>query len=534
MPSPYESEWVKLVKTLVRGDIDPDTGTPFKLRELTLRGKHYVFNDKQAEFISDMNGNDHKFVLLSGGRGAGKSLALCIKMYIMCKGFKGITILLGRKTMSDLDRTTLKDFFKIIPPSEYEHRVKDGVINFKNGSSIVMLGLDSMVSGQETDTKKGSQKTKSMNIGSFFIDQLEEIDYELFQFVNDTMRTASPEMSALIAGSTQEEIEEIQKLSQKEVLEKYDVLDYPRQGNMTCNPANFWAYHYFKLGERMTEDGVWVPKITNDSRLIEVSMLDNSNNLPQDFIKDRLGREESYVRRFVHGEWTTDVLLKGSVFAKEHIKRLEAMRKPPLRLAEGCEIYEEPRPGLEYRMGVDPSEGIVDPSSISVVSSEGRKVAKFNGMLPIVGLADKVKYLYYMYQKPLIVPESNSAGAALIREIRDLRVYKRKRLDYREDRETEVLGFRTSWDSKQQLIAHFQTLLREGVPKIYDKKTHEEMKTFLWTDEATQQGAGAARGFHDDDIMSTLLAYWEFNPKKVDERSLAKQTPVARRSFQYK
>jgi len=156
-------------------------------------------------------------------------------------------------------------------------------------------------------------------------------------------------------------------------------------------------------------------------------------------------------------------------------------------------------------MGVDPSEGIVDPSSISVVAANGRKVAKFNGMIPIIGLADKVKFLYHMYGKPLIVPESNAAGAALIREIRDLRVYRRKQLDYKQDHETERLGFRMSYESKQQIIAHFQTLLRDRLVKIYDRKTIEELKTFLWNDEATQSGAGAARGFHDDEVMLHTL-----------------------------
>jgi len=209
------------------------------------------------------------------------------------------------------------------------------------------------------------------------------------------------------------------------------------------------------------------------------------------------------------------------------------MIKQPLAIEEGCEIFEQPRPGIEYRMGVDPSEGIVDPSSISVVSAEGRKVAKFNGKVPIQGLADRVKFLYYKYQKPLIVPESNSSGTALIREIRDLRVYRRKQLEYKTDIETEKLGFRTSWDSKQQLIDHFQKLLRNKVPKIYDAKTIDEMKSFMWSNEASQVGAGAARGFHDDDVMSTLLAYWDFDPRRVEQREVARTRPVSTRRPQY-
>lgn len=484
------NSYVELVKELLGGK---------KIGEITLRGKRYVFSEKQAEFISDMKS---KFLLFSGGRGAGKSLALCIKMYLMCKGFKGIRILLGRKTITDLEKTTLNDFFKLIPSTEYEHRVKDNLLNFRNGSQIIIFGLDAMQSGSVADMKKAQQKTKSLNIGAYFIDQLEEIDYEVFQSVNETMRMTSPE------------------------------LDYPRQGNMTCNPANFWAYHYFKLGERMGEDGVWIPKQETDSRVIEVSMLDNKDNLPPDFIKDRMNREESYVRRMVYGEWNMDLLTKGAVFAREHIKFLETMRKPPIAVEEGCEIYENPGVG-EYRMGVDPSEGVVDPSSISVIDQHGRKVAKWNGMIPIQGLADKVKFLYYKYHRPLIIPESNQ-GAALIREIRDLRVYRRIRTDEKWDVETEKLGFRMSWESKEQLIGHFQKLLRNKCVRIFDQKTVDEMKTFIWTDEAREQGAGAQRGFHDDDIISTMLAYWDWTPIKTEENIFAQTQPVQTiKRFQY-
>lgn len=521
----YKSEWIKLGEQLLQGK---------KIKEITLNGKLYKFNEKQIDFISDLSGKNNKFVLFSGGRGAGKSLALCIKMILFCKCFPGNRILLGRKNISDIEKTTLQDLFKLLPSSWYEHRVKDGLINFNNGSQIIMFGLDAMQSGNMLDIKKAQQKTKSLNIGGFFIDQLEEIEYEVFQALNDTMRMVAPEVSKFLQRATDEEKLIVQAMSSQELFEKHGLVDYPRQGNMTCNPANFWGYHYFKLNEQMTEEGHWTAKTRNDSRLIEVSMLDNATNLPDDFVKDRMNRDESYVRRFVHGEWSTDLLTKGAVFAKEYIRFLETFRKLPEAIEEGCEIYEQPKPNLEYRMGIDPSEGITDPSSISIVSSDGRKVAKFNGKIPITGLADKVKFLYYKYRKPLIVPESNSAGQALIREIRDLKVYRRKVMDEKYDKETEKLGFRMASDSKAQLIQHFQQLLRANRVKIYDPKTTEEMKTFLWSDEASQSGAGAARGFHDDDIMSTMLAYWEHNPTKSDAIRITQvMKPVIRKRFQY-
>lgn len=509
-----ESVYVTLGKQILAGQ---------KINEITLKGKLYkfayteqefletalksgweeefaiqqskIYKPVQSDFICDFTSD---FCLNSGGFGSGKSLALYIKLILLCKCFPGNRVLLGRKTLSDIDRAVLPELFDLMPPTWYEHRVKDGLINFTNGSQIILFGLDAMQTGGVQDIKKAEQKLKSLNLGAYFIDQLEEVEHPVFIQLNSRLRRT----------------------------------DVPfRQGNMDCNPANFWAYHQFKKQQMWTGEG-WTDDPNSKSRLYESSMLYNPN-LPWDYIRKQMAGGDDYVKRFVRGEWTTDTLLKGTVFAKENIRFLEQMQREPIAREEGCEIYEIPRTGLIYRMGVDPSEGITDPSSISVVSSEGRKVAKFNGKVPIQGLADKVKFLYFKYYKPLIIPESNSSGTALIREIRDLNVYRRKQLEYKTDIETEKLGFRTSWDSKQQLISHFQKLLRDHIPKIHDRNTIEEMKSFMWSNEATQQGAGAARGFHDDDIMSTLLAYWDFNPTKIEEIMVARSAPITRRRFQY-
>lgn len=510
-----KDEWVILGEQLLQGK---------KIKEITLKGKKYKFSytesefidmamrsgwpeeearkyasgykNVQSEFISDFTSD---FCLNSGGFGSGKSLALYVKLILLCKCFPGNRVLMGRKTLSDIDRAVLPELFGLMPNSWYEHRVKDGLINFNNGSQIILFGLDAMQSGGVADIKKAQQKLKSLNLGAYFIDQLEEVEYEVFEVLNSRLRRNEVPF---------------------------------RQGNMDSNPANFWAYHQFKLQEMWNGES-WIPATNPNSKLYESSMLYNPH-LPWDYIRKQLNMGEAYVKRFVLGEWNTDILMRGTVFSKENIKWLETFCRPPEAIEEECEIYEQPKSGLTYRMGVDPSEGVVDPSSISVVSSQGREVAKFTGMVPILGLADKVKFLYYKYKKPLIIPESNSSGTALIREIRDLNVYRRKQLDYKYDKETEKLGFRTSWDSKQQLINHFQGLLRDRLVKIYHRKTVEELKVFLWNDDATQQGAGAARGFHDDNVISSMLAFWDFNPIKTEEIQMKRAVPQPKRSFQYK
>ena len=177
---------------------------------------------------------------------------------------------------------------------------------------------------------------------------------------------------------------------------------------------------------------------------------------------------------------------------------------------------------MEYQIGVDPSTGSVDPSSISVVSARGDKVAKYNGFITIPGLIEKVKFLYRKYGKPRIIPEANASGMALLEGIKDLRVYRRMVYNIREKKETQKLGFYTNYQTKQALISHFQDLVRYGQAKIYDEKTIEEFKTFVWSPEARQKGAGAERNYHDDDVMSTLLAFWDFSPEKARNKKIKK------------
>jgi len=481
----------------------------YKIDEIDFKGKKIKLNEKQKLFVNNLK---QKFILMGGGFASGKSLALYIKAILFCKCFPGNRVLLGRRTLMDIERAILPDLLDLMPNSWYKHRVKDAVINFNNGSQIILFGLDALQTGSLGDIKKAQQKIKSLNLGAFFIDQLEEVDYPVFEMLSSRLRRMySPQA------------EELAKKN------KFML----RQGDMTCNPANFWAYQYFVKGEDFF-NGEWrVPaKPSKFRKYYKTSMLDNVDNLPKDMIEEQLSHDDRYVRRYIYGEWTTDALTHRAVIAPEYVRRLELMRKPSIAVEEGCKIWEQPK-NMIYQMGVDPSEGVVDPCSITVVSSEGRKVASFDGKIPIHALSEKVKFLYYKYKKPLIIPEANAMGAALIEGIKDLKVYKRKVFEYKENREMEKLGFKTSHQSKGALISHFIDMLRAGWPKIHDNDTIEQFKTFVWTDDVRQQGAGAQRGFHDDMVMSTLLAFWNITQDKMDRRRIQRSQSYPKKQFQY-
>ena len=419
---------------------------------------------------------------------SGKTLAMLIKLILSALCIPGNNILLGRQYLSDITRALLPDIFDLLPSNLYNYKVKDGMIEFFNGSIIILMGLDAMQTGGEDSLKKAEQKLKSLNLGAFFIDQLEEIDKNVF-------------------------IQLTTRIRRKGTL---------KQGVMTTNPANFWAYDYF----------IKNPHKDRDIFRIQGSTLDNPT-LDQDYIQDLLNHDEMWVERYVKGTWSPDILVDRVVFGQEYVAKLKAMTREPLMIRQGCEIYEKFDARKSYQMGVDPSEGSIDPSSISVVSSDGRKVAKYRGFITIPGLINKVQFLYEEYNKPFIIPEGNSCGAALIEGIKDLRIYRREHFNYREKKKTMKLGFWTNHESKKALISHFQDLLRKGYPKIYDIGTVEEFMTFIWTDVARHKGAAAQRNYHDDDVMSTLLAYWGLSPSIIAAREARKKVVPTRKTFQY-
>lgn len=432
-------------------------------------------NARQVEFI---NAKD-RYVLVGGGMASGKTTAFIIKLILLCLFFPKNRILLGRKSRMDVERATLPDFFDLCPQGIYEHKVGPGIIEFANGSQIIMMGLDALQSGNGQDIKKAEQSIKSLNLGAFAIDQLEEIEERVFNALTARMRR--------------------------------DVGF--QQGFFTTNPANFWALDYFKLHPRP------------NTRLIETSMFDNQEFLPPGFIEDQLQKPRAWVERYVYGNWTKFAPDESRVFAQEYLDDQFRLIKPPVRTFDGLYIYEEPTQAL-YQIGVDPSEGSTDPSAITVVRKDtGDVVAHFCGYVPIEVQVDKACQLAYMYslkEKPLMIPEATGVGAAFIQEAKKKysRIYERTVFSQREDKQTNKLGFSTNHSTKSLLIENMKKLLQARFARFRSREIVDELSTFIYSDEAHMKGAGAQNGYHDDRLMATMLAYWDVTPVTKREKNL--------------
>lgn len=446
------------------------------------------FNEKQKAFVNAKE----RFVLVSGGFASGKTTGFIVKLWLLCMMFPGNRILLGRKSRQDVERATLPDIIDIFPSGTYEHKVGPGKILFANGSEIIFYGLDALQSGNGDDIKKAEQAIKGLNLGAFFIDQLEEIELKVFEKLDGRLRRNVPF----------------------------------RQGNFTTNPANFWAYDYFKANPRA------------GTRLIQASMLDNKDNLPQDYLESQLSKGEMYIRRYVYGEWTPDVLIAGTVFGEMAQKDQAFHVKAPIREIGGIKVYVEPT-NHEYQIGVDPSTGAEDPCSIVVVDKfSGEVVATFSGYVPTNVITAKTIVLAEMYsksKKPLVVPEATGVGQAFVEDLKKQwsHIYEREVFSRREKKEIDKLGFYTNYATKIQLIENMRKLFDSRWPKIREKAILDEMQTFIYTDEARKQGAGAQGGYHDDRVMATMLAFWNLKFVPIKEKNLLETRQEKRKTIRY-
>lgn len=446
-------------------------------------------NPKQIDFV---NSKDPE-VLMSGGYRSGKTLALLVKLYLMCMFFPGNIILLGRKTRSDLESATLPKLFDLFPAGTYTYKVGPGIIEFPNGSRILLYGLDTNVGGD--DTKKATQKIKGLDLGGAYIDQLEEVDESIYQQISG-------------------------RLSLKHIP--------VRQRASTTNPARFWAYGRFK--------GAPLP----GTKLIETGMADNKEHLPAGFIEEQMQNGELFVKRFVHGIWDTETMVDGRVFSSDIDKDQLLMSKKPIREVAGIKIFHEPTTH-EYQIGIDPSLGEVDPCAIVCVDkTTGEVVATFSGFLPthaIVLKAIIIAELYSKVRKPLMVPEATGVGQALIEELKKQydRIYEREVFSKREKKTIDKLGFHTNYASKIQLIENMVKLFQSKWPKLRSGDLIEEIRAFIWSDEAKKQGAGAPPPYHDDLVMAMMLAYWGLKPISFKERNILenRQKTVSKVQYQY-
>jgi hypothetical protein len=442
-------------------------------------------NEKTGELIKEFNllpgqeiflKSKSKYLLYSGGFGCGKTLALCLKVLQHCT-LPNNYGLLGRLTYNELQDSVQKTFFEICPASFIRNFNKaQSRITFTNNSELIFRHLDTIAESE----------IRSLNLGFFAIDQAEEISENVFLALQGRLRRE----------------------------------DSLRQGFMTCNPAMTWLYKYYKQ-----EQG-------RDYELIEGSTLDNRKNLPQDYIESLLKYPESWKRQFVYGIWDESLLSEKAYFPIEYINEQREFSKKSIRDFEGFRIYQEKQFDDEYQIGADPADFGQDYSVIIVTSKRhGDVVATWKGKIPADELSNKINQIGRIYRFPLVILEKNGIGLATLNSLKKIysNIYQEEIFDNVTKKKRQKLGWTTTFANKPLLFDNYLRLLRENRIRINDERILDEMKTFVWSDEAKTKGLGAETGFHDDMVMAAALAFWGIKSRVKSSELILPEPP--RNSF---
>ena len=190
----------------------------------------------------------------------------------------------------------------------------------------------------------------------------------------------------------------------------------------------------------------------------------------------------------------------------------------PTRLEENesgyVKIFKAPDRRHTYVIGADVSEGKNkgdekdgDYSCAQVFDQVTREqVAVWHGSIDPDLYGRQLDMLGQYYNNALIAVEKNSIGLTTLTTLRDLyypNLYYREKFGLHAEKMTDELGWVTDRMTKDMIVSGGTQLLREKRIVLYDEETIGEMMGFV---RNASGSAGAASGYHDDRVMSLLIA----------------------------
>lgn len=238
------------------------------------------FNDFQKTHFHNRKRN----FCFSGGFGNGKTYSGCQRAAVLLLRFPGYRYAIVRKSYSDLKRTTMQTFFKLLPggkdsPLLSRHSEQDGVTEFKNGSRIDWLHSD----------KFDESTLRGLEINSVLVDQAEEIDEAIYLVLDGRVGRWD---KAVVSQSL------IDSAADKDII-------WPRHGitgrylvpnymDILVNPEHtlHWIYQRYHPDSEFRQPGHEFISAPTDKNCYD----------PQTY-EQMLQRDPEWVARYVKGEW---------------------------------------------------------------------------------------------------------------------------------------------------------------------------------------------------------------------------------------
>jgi len=225
------------------------------------------FHDKQKEALSYLAiDNECRQLLYGGSAGSGKSFLGCdwqIKRRLKYPGTRG---LIGRAELKKLRLSTLATFFELctkynlIAGKHFTYNGQDHVINWYNGSQIILMDLADMPSDPDFG------RFGSLEITDYFVDEASEVTEKCINILNSRVR--------------------------------YKLINDNPKGLLTCNPHKGWLYREFFDAQRNGS-------IRKDRRFIQALPTDNPHISPV-YIESLQMLPDIDRKRLLEGDWDYD------------------------------------------------------------------------------------------------------------------------------------------------------------------------------------------------------------------------------------
>lgn len=234
------------------------------------------WNDYQREFFQNSKRNG----CFSGGFGNGKTYGGCQKKVFLLFTFDNYRVTIVRKAYSDLKKTTMQTFFKLIPGGiegqlVTRHSEQEGVTDFINGSRVYWLHSDKFDEG----TLKG------LETNSVLIDQAEELEEGIYLVLD-----------ARIGRWDQARVPQylLNMCPDWPIHPKTGRYLVPNYMSVLCNPDHVlhWIYQRYHPES---------PFLQPDHYFINAPTDPNSYD-PQTYAQ-MLKRDPEWVAKYVNGEW---------------------------------------------------------------------------------------------------------------------------------------------------------------------------------------------------------------------------------------
>lgn len=414
--------------------------------------------------------DEHRYLVLMGGGGSGKSIFAGRKVIERCCAEAGHRWLVVRKVAKTLRESCFRQLtdqlYGAYPHMAGQINRGDMRIELTNGSEILFAGLDDV------------EKLKSIyDITGIWIEEASELTEGDFNQLDIRLR-----------GQTK----------------------YYKQIIISFNPVSIVHWLKKRFFDFTPRDAVISRTTYKDNRFLDSDAI----NVLEGF-RDT---DPYYYTVYCLGQWG---VLGKSVFAADKVTERLALILPPVetgffgedggwqKSSEGfIRIYEMPKWGHPYVIGADTAGDGSDSFVAQVIdNATGVQVATLRHQFDEDLFSKQVDSLGRFYNNALVAIESNFSTFP-VRELERLKYpnqYVREIEDTYTHKPKKSYGFITSAKNRNAMISNLIEIVRDHCDLINDETTLQEMLTFVRGEDFRPQ---AEEGAHDDCVMALAIAYY--------------------------